>query len=260
MKKLAVVLMVSCVAIFAAGCSLSTEEDRLEYKSSVIMLIQFDLSSETIGQSAFPNLKTYLDDLVEPYEMQATPFHVGSVLQIELYFENYKAFLKFNDMFGEEDDLIIVDYELERKLFYIERTIRFENPWRTLHVNEKMDKIEGDGGINFMVRQGGFHLASAEPDYFYIFETDSRRSRVADAFITENLITGYEYYFYGSGDNMVDEIIIFDRFANQSAWYIAALIATIVSMIIVYLLLRLTNKGKPKSTWISCENPNTGLN
>lgn len=132
----------------------------------------------------------------------------------DLTFETYADFLKEFEIPYTDDDLqTVVHYEFITKMFYYERTQTFTNPLKLITLDD-------------------------EAEYTLVFISQIRRTSVTGNYASDTNGLTYNYYFKPD----VDEIVIFDRFANQTMWYVCALGATALFMLATYLFLRIQKR------------------
>ncbi|MDR0461914.1 MAG: hypothetical protein LBG88_01100 [Christensenellaceae bacterium] len=251
MKRVGAVIVLLFITVLFGGCAPKTENKAILYPWPVILAIKYQLTTEPTADS-LEMLGTYLTDITNGFEVRAGISQSGKDLQIEFYFDtydvndkdnikNHKEFLRFMGLDHDDNDLSKVQCKYQEKLFYIENTYTFTNPWKT--IEDDMQCVEG---INFEVRSRFALQPGSEPQYYYVFNTGFRRSKVTGAYKKENLVIEYNYYFRGSGEDYPTQIVVFDKFANQTAWYFTAFLATGVFMGVIYAVLRYSEKARQK--------------
>jgi len=226
-KKCALVLLILLSAALVAGCTQKPKEELIEYPWAVILVLKYELNDAEVPTNSIKELETELKKT-----LPVGVFHNDTDLQIQLEFKDYEAFMKFN---GSE--MAAVKHRHEKKLFYIERTLTFENPWEVVDstkINAITTEISGRG-----------LLIKSDAKHFFVLETGFRRSSVETAYKSENLITHWNYYFYGCGEEAPTEIVLYDKFANQPAWYMVAIGATAIFMLLMFFVYRAKSKQPP---------------
>jgi len=228
MRKLCAIFAILLVSVTFAGCGVKSTEDT--YPWQVILGITFEMKNEQILAGAVGTLKEKLD----------TPHvtHLGAKKELHIVFV-FKDFSKFNTHF-EMNVSDKIDVEIITKTFFRERTITFKNPWVAVSENEEARDVTA--GIVETVRStvtASYLDPAILPEYYYIFASSIRRTNVPNS--TRSQITGnYDYVF----DDSTDEVLIFDRFANQPIWYGIAVGAAGIFMIAAYLLFARAKKRR----------------
>jgi len=250
--KKSLLLCIVFISVLLSGCTTKPKSGLISYPWPVYISFIYKLADEAIPANSLDGLDEYMATITRNYKGDFNIAQPDGYLQIDLLFDawdvtdtdnfnNYKEFLQFFGLPNEEQDTAIVSYRDQTKLFYYEREFVFENPWKTILSNDSAKTRVSE--INTAVRNCGFTL-DGNPQYFYALNTSFRRTSVTGAYKHENNITEHNYYFYGDDGKRTDTIRIYDRFANQVAWYISALLATGMFMAATYLVLRLLDKQK----------------
>jgi len=250
-KNLFCGVMIVFAAIIFSGCSTfsGTESTQDKYPWSVILVLQFEMTAETIPANAVSLLKEDLKKevtegtppqtrLIEPIEV----FHYQKTLQVAFEFNDYKDFMAYFEIAETEN---VININEIRTAFFRERTISFANPWRVIFSNAKA-AAEVAGVISIV--NSRFSLVSPKPDHFYVFESSFRRTDVQGTIPVDNDIGVYNYVFFydpaGLHEKSRSNIAIFDRFPNTPLWYVSALGATVLFISIMYIVFaRKKNKG-----------------
>jgi len=215
--------------------------------------MQFDLTEEKVPKGAAEALIKLLED--EPgYDFFVDVAHGKDkdnqiILQVAIVFKTYKEYARYFDFYNTDRrdvDHYIINTTIEEKAFYRERTQTFENPWKTALDNAPWKVAELVSHIEAGYRG---YIKSAEPEYLYLFMSSFRRSEVTGTVSTSRAIDAYDYLFiYGADERSVDQIKIFDRFANSPLWYVIAVAATIIFMIAAYFVFAKMKKMRYNGT------------
>ena len=237
MKKI-LVLFVAIAALGLAGCSSRNNDGQEVFPWPVIFVIKYELNTEIISQDAVAGINIFLQSRTQNIDATAKAHHAGKTLQIEIEFDNYKTFLQFNGINPDEDDLKVIDIQFRERLFFLERTITFENPW--LVIQDNMTAVNQiDQEVRTRVGQANI---KGDAEHIFVLRSSFRRTNVTGNYKNENMIIAHYYYFRGNGENVPEQVKLFDRFANQPIWYAIGLGATGIFMLGMYFVLR-----KPKN-------------
>ena len=248
MKKIFPIFLVLVIAVTFAGCAPKTAGEEIAYPWAVILVMSFQLSSTSVPEGAVEALSKKLD--------LKNISHEKDTLKVGLYFKTYDDFSEYFDVTHinrKDQNTGGVETEIVRKSFTYERTITFENPWKTV--------LENRAGVIESIRTEtvklfSTSLKSSTPEYYYVLLSDYRRTRVPGAVSSTNLLGVYEYSFiYGPDPESVDEILIFDRFANSPAWYGVAVGATAFFMIVTYIVFAKTKRKRYNKEWLLQSSP-----
>jgi hypothetical protein len=232
-KKFSFLFVVLFSAALFAGCSVNNADENYtrDYPWGVVLVMKFNLADAAlIPAGTITGLNEYMDGRAANLNMNTQIWADDKVMQIEMYFNDYESFLAFNKIAYNDETLnSAVTVEMKHGLLYDERTITFDNPLLTLG-----NKIEL-GKINTEVRARLGASVTGDAEYYYIFESTVRRSRVDNTYReAENQGTAYVYFF----DENPAKVVIYDRFANYPVWYGGAVAATAAAMLIIYLHLK----------------------
>ena len=241
MKKVSLFFVIFVAAVLFAGCAPKTEVDVMEHPWSVGLVIQYKYTSNLIKESVDAFRSEFSDD-----EFVYVNFD-NKTLQIDFYFEEYDDFVDYFEL-----DAQPVDYLMKESLFFYERTLTFENPFKTVLVDPtspakaRIEDVNNKVTIKFGVPTEG-------TDYYYLFETSFRR-RIANTYHVVKSPYYYGYYFSVDKDNphAIQQIEIFDRYSNSPIWYAIGVAATAIFMVIMYFIFA---KSKKKSYTIAEVEP-----
>ena len=218
------------------GCSSNNVHESREYPQNwgVILVMRYELRSEEVDANL---LKALLDDMDVMFHGAQNAFHQtwvrGTALQVELHFERYEDFTKFFGLNKELDKTI--DFKLQEEMFFVHRTIKFDNPWNHVINNDKVVHLRERVSWHY----AGQLSATVDRRDVFVFASATRRSSVEGSYRTDRNVGEYIYYFNSS----VEQIVIYDKFANSPMWYVTGIGATIVFMGIVYLAY-INKRGK----------------
>ena len=206
------------------------------------------MASETVPADALDALDTTITEMIGDYDMYAYVSASQGILQVELYFNSFTAFFDWNKV-PEIERPVGVNRTITESAFFVDRELSFENPWVLLErLDEEHDTRARINAIEARAREL-FTFASANyKQYFFVFESTTRRSSVPSAYRHDNLIVFHSYFFRGNTigyDTAPPYIVIIDRFANQPLWYGLGLIATAIFMGIVLVILKTRQKKAP---------------
>jgi len=211
------------------------------------------LSLILLGSSIIPANPTYIQSAIVvmetntgqvAYFMQLNPQNID-LIELELWrnanqdnlysFSNSNGVISITIKLDEFEDYSRT-VTTESSFFYTDRTITLVCPYLRFFYNNPTAKLLMDFNTQFNDNPNtNIHLG-------YVFASSFRRSNVnADRVETDMLKTVWQYFFYIDPANPRD-IIIQDRFANQSAWYLLAIGITAIATILLYLFFRYTNK------------------
>ena len=234
-------------ATFLSGCGTLDPEYRT-YPWTVVLMMRFTLPSGDTNQSAIDNVLSYIDDdVLYGVDARGSVGQSGSSLLVELRFTHTcdndceevcaRNFYNFSNFFSLDTDSEtlnnIVLFEWTESLFFFERTQTFKNPWIMAQGGD-MSSIHR---VETRVRSQ-FTNIGENFEKFYVFQSAIRRSTMDNAYRSENMISHFNYFFRSCGETAVQEIVIFDRFANQPMWYIIAVGGRVVFMTGFYFILR----------------------
>ena len=223
-----------CAGIFA-GCARPDVEEPDPWPVGIAF--KYELTDDHISESVQDKIMDYLNELakgVERHALTVGAYASGDTMQIMLRFASYKSFLRFNGVNPTPEKMNFYSRTISKKAFFVERTITFVNPWIALEDHTlRLDELD-----HFMRTAGAGVAPEVPTEHIYIFESDTRRTKMSGSYHTENTIAKYNYYYHADGTNAVTEIVVFDRFANQPLWYGLGLAATAIFMGGLYLILR----------------------
>ena len=241
-KVLALVIVFMSASVFFAGCNPGTKESMETYPWQVIMVMKYTLSSETINAGAVGGIETFLDKEMEKVNGHAELHKSGKVLQIQLHFNTYRAFLNYNG-FNNSESVRVVTFKMEETLFFFNRTQTFENPWLVLERNDKMQRVNA---INGEVEKWVGISAITKVEHVFVFASSFRRTDVTGNYKMERDFSNYFYFFRGNSnaesEKVPENIVLFDRFANQPIWYVIGLGVTLIFGVGLYFGLRAGKK------------------
>jgi len=233
-KKFLAFFVIAVSAVLLVGCS-GVENRTRDYPWELILVMRYRLDSEAIRDGAVGGLETFLDGQFTGVAGHGEVHHQGNVLQIQLHFDNYRAFLLFNGLSATTEILDnVVEVQIDTSLFFLERTMTFQNPW--IKIADNMNRTES---INNAVAGYANLDATVLPEYVFVFPSTVRRTRVEGHYQRENNLIEFLYYFRAD----VEDIVIFDRMPNTPIWYVIGIGATIAFMLVVYMLFRVTRKN-----------------
>jgi hypothetical protein len=214
--------LIACVFLFVgagfSGCTNYNRDETIEYPWPIILIMKYELKTETVPMEALNNLSSQIEWDI---------YQSGTTVQIEMYFENFAAFAELFHV--EQFPVSVVQ---KQKLFFIERTIKFQNPL-------SVAPLAPIDALNQKVAAAYTTYLNDGYNLYYVLESQTRRSRLDAAYKSENKTTHYLYYFKPDAA----EIEIFDRFANQPIWYALALVGTGAFMAICYGILKSRRKS-----------------
>jgi len=257
MKKLVVHFVFVCLLLFTvmfmSGCSsimatvqqlqdgrvvqeilLTLDEDT---QANVLLLQEVRTFIETRHLSATNNVERtirnrYNEEVTFIYGKESSIELNERQLLLAITFDNFYSYAWFNDI--DLPNVPAAQVDIERSLFFIERTVTMRNPFRTFFEN-----AESEGGTrqiieHFTERTGG---DVADINITYVHHSSFRRTET-NADRTTRTFYGWDHYFYITNVNDINDMIFFDRFANTAAWYGAGVLATAIFMLLVYYGLR----------------------
>jgi len=254
------------VPVTFAGCAVKSAHEMAEYPWSVILVSKYELKDESVPAGAIDALSSFFSNQIGTSKIVCDVARIDKTLQIVLEFygdrnvkeqTGYKTFRQFYGLPSGKDDLRVVDFKLDVKAFFYERTQKFENPWKTVLESEsaKPDQINKE-----VEKWFGSALVSNVPEYVYLFESSFRRSSAEGAYKVVNNFSTFDYYYRASGDETVDQIVLFDRFENSPLWYAVAVGGTVLFMLLVYIIFANTRKKRYNDPWQSQSSPtSTGI-
>jgi len=239
MKRFGLILcvLVMCGLGFS-GCANYNGEKEQDYPWSVILIMKYDLKTETAPADALDQIKAQINPIMG--ENEYSVWQSGTVVQIEMYFENYSAFA---EMFHVEQ-IAQVKVSTSEKLFFIERTIKFQNPIKDIKDKKTLNDVDTKVKTAY-----GDYLTLNPYGLYFVLESPTRRTKIETSYKHENVGLHYMYYFR----NDVDQIEIFDRYANQPIWYVIGLGGTFVFMGLIWLYFK--SKKRTIDAWRSQSFP-----
>lgn len=152
-----------------------------------------------------------------------------SELVLELEFDNRESFLYFNELDARNAQ---PEVDIVWRTFFVERTITMQNPFQRF--------LEGEGNRTMALIQffnEELSTSDEEITLAYHFGSSFRRTS-SNATYVERFADGWMHIFVAESIAELDDIIIFDRFANTPAWYGVGVGATALFMIVLWMLLR----------------------
>ena len=152
-----------------------------------------------------------------------------STVSMRIIFGNFYSYVKYND-------LALTRVQVERSLFFIERTTKF-NAYTKFFDSEGQSKKSAAIVSEFNKE---FDLVTLEktpkPEYLYVLAESMRRSET-NATKTESEFGDYTYYFKVANDRQ-NYVEIFDRRPNTPIWYGIAVGATVIAMGLFYIYIK----------------------
>ena len=264
MKKLIAILFVAVVTgVFLVGCSSVAAYSIQMSDGRVVQVIQINFENPTsqtyldmgkikqkIEEILYitPGRKEirYKEDGQERliqfnYGKTHTVQHSENHLRLQITFNNLASYIYFNEYdlnyvrFIRIDQTAIVpstDVSVNWGLFFVERRVTMPNPFRLF--------FEGEGTragkvLNFLKAE----FPEEEPYlvYMMLFSTRRTDTNAYDSRRTPDLF-GWEHVFITQAGEAPEDIVIFDRFANPPIWYAIGIVATMIFMLVLYLLVR----------------------
>ena len=128
MKKFSALLVVCFMAITLGACTKQPETTTNAYPWRVVLVMKYTTTEQATAECIKPFID-YMDDITKDNtSVSHNTWFKDKTFQIELYFENFLAFLSFNDA-GDFPETQYYTHEWHEKLFFYERTQTFKNPW-----------------------------------------------------------------------------------------------------------------------------------
>jgi len=160
------------------------------------------------------------------YSIRHNMTDTHSTISLRIIFGNYLSYVKYHE-------LTLANAPLERSLFFIERTTRFNAYTRFFDVNgpsARTANIISEFNIKFDQSE------TPRTEYLFVLFESTRRSNTNATERTSDF-PNYNYYFKVAEtlDNYVE---IFDRRANTPMWYGVAVGATLIVMGLLYIYLK----------------------
>ncbi|MCL2755482.1 MAG: hypothetical protein FWE45_00300 [Firmicutes bacterium] len=267
MKKLLVIGIVLCMTIFLTGCATITASVTRLSDGRVVQTIIINFENAP-SQTKIMEIEAFIgkeggyldvargiryryyengDPMINPSTGLQRTFmydktknygwlsNSPNTFVLTLTFNNIHSFHYFNEIHEQVQEVTI-----ERGIFFVERTITMQNPFRTFFENE--DSNRSMGIINHFKYE--FNATTDDLSFIYVIGSSFRRTDT-NATTSRRASNGdYYYYFAATSLEDVQDIVVFDRFANTPAWYGVGIGATLLFMGIFFILAK--KKGESK--------------
>ena len=161
------------------------------------------------------------------FQMWVREYLTQNFFELELTFANYYSYAWFNGI--DLQSVPPTNIETNRGLFFVEHTITMQNPIRAFLEspdNRVMDLINHFNNV--------FDGNIEDITFVYVLHSNFRRTRVYADEVRNNIST-WRYYFISEGTENINDIVIFERRANTTTWYVLGLVLTAIFMGIFFV-------------------------
>ena len=226
-KKIFLLLAIIPLAFVLTGCDPVVDSDEQPPRNpSIVQVLTTDVAAEaTIDMN---DLRTRLiaahdflnDDRVE-FELQRGT----TTVQLMMLFSRSDWFW-FEDLGTVARDITT---DLQRNAFFFQQTITIPSPFTGQAQSQRTNNL-----VNWFYQE---FSANTRVQNSVVLVSSFRRTRVDNSH-RERHFDGWWYFFDVDEYGYLEDIVIFDRFANTPAWYGVGVGATAVFMLILWLVLR----------------------
>ncbi|MCL2570383.1 MAG: hypothetical protein FWE16_04220 [Firmicutes bacterium] len=250
MKKFLIIPLLVFVAVTFVGCSSVTAAVSRLPDGRVLQIVEFRFD-ETTTQNLFDTNEIYNflgdpkfgltttrsettvihngESLTFTFGMYYTLERADYAIRLTLEFDNFDSYAYFNGIPHDYDTQTI---DIQRNVFFVERTITMPNPFATFFESNSNRTLDI---INHFTAQFGAN--KDDLTLVYVLASPIRRTST-NATSNQRTIDTHFYFFESTYANMIDEIVVFDRFANTPIWYGIGVGATVIFMLVLYSILK----------------------
>jgi hypothetical protein len=229
-KKVLVAFLIIVSTLVFVGCGSVSTEKFARYPWTVVMVMKYSVEKDSMKESDIQALNTFLKD------KHGEAFAISDeIVQIQLEFKDYTTFLGFFSVSGV-DLSKVVKVVRQEKLFFIEDTIEYDNPWTTIGEHATI------ASINDQVQHKSV-------EYVYVLNISSRLTKAVGSYQHTDEISEHHYFF----KDTVEKIVLFDRYENPPIWYAVGIGGTIVFMGAVYGIFTVIQRRKTVGQIISSD-------
>ena len=264
--------LVALVAVFFLGCTTDNNESNpygppnWPWNWAIVLLIQFEFNFEIASEPNYQQKIKALEDSLGHEDIIDVASR-GKILQVALAFDvperrsadtALKEFANFFDLTVAVEPVKEIWTE---RAFTSDRTLTFENPWKTVFEDKDATAFIDDEIIQTVKARYG---SPERVRYIYEFSTNFRRTAVSAGdkqaeLFRDGLAWNYFILVDRTIPGAIPDIVILDRYANSPPWYGVAVVATIIFMALMYIVFRTFANSKRKrynnTQWDSQSSP-----